>query len=55
MISVIISVKYGDNERSRLSGIRSRGNWFARMSSNIVKYHMLEAKKMNSDSEWMLN
>ena len=26
-------IKYGDNERSRLSGLGSRGNWFSRMSS----------------------
>ena len=54
-MSVIIPIKYGDNERSRLSGIGLRGNWFSRMSSKRVQYHVWEAKNMNSDSEWMLN
>ena len=36
MISVISSIQYGDNERSRMSGIGLRGNWFSRMSSKIV-------------------
>ena len=55
MISVIIPIIYGDNERSRFSGLGSRGNWFSRMSSNRVQCHVWEAKKMNIDSEWMLN
>ena len=55
MISVTIPIKYGDNERSRLSGIGSRGNWFSMMSSKRVKCNVLEAKNMNSDSEWILN
>ena len=48
-------IKYGDNERSRLSGIGSKGNWFSRMSSKRVQWHVWEAKNMNSDYEWMLN
>ena len=55
MISVIIPNKYGDNERNRLSGIGSRGNWFSMMSSKRVKYHVLEAKNMNSYFECMLH
>ena len=55
MISVINPMKYGDNERSRLSGIGSRGNWFSRMSSKRVQCHVWEAKNMNIDSECMLN
>ena len=55
MISVIILIKYGDNERSRLSGIGSRGNWFSKMSSKRVKYHVLEVKNMNSDFGCMLH
>ena len=55
MISAIIPIKCGYNERSRLSGIGSRGNWFSRMSSKRVKCHVLEEKNMNSDSELMLN
>ena len=43
------SIKYGDNEHSRLSGIISRGKWFLRMSSKRVQYHMWEAKNKNSD------
>ena len=37
MISAISPIQYGDNERSRLSGIGLRGNWFSRMSSKRVK------------------
>ena len=55
MISVISLIQYGDNERSRLSGIESRGNWFSRMFSKIVQCHVWEEKNTNSDSEWMLN
>ena len=55
MISVIIPIKYGDNERSRLNGIVSRGDQYSRWSSKRVKYHLLEAKNMYSDSEWVLN
>ena len=55
MISLIIPIKYGDNERSRLSGIESRGNWFSRISSKRVKYHVLKATNMNSDFECMLH
>ena len=55
MISVIIPIKYGDNERSRLSEIGLMWNWFSRMSSKKVKCHVKEAKNMNSNSEWMLN
>ena len=55
MISAMSPITHGDNERSRLSGIGSRGNWFSRMSSNRVHCHVWEAKNMNSDSEWMLN
>ena len=51
MISVIIPIKYGNNERSRFSGIGLRGNWFARMSSKKVQCHVWEAKNMNSDCE----
>ena len=40
MISVIIPIKYCDNERSRLSVIGLRGNWFSRMSSKRVQYHV---------------
>ena len=47
----ISPIKYGDNERSRLSGIGSRGNWFSRMSLNIVQWHVWEAKNMNSEYE----
>ena len=36
MIAVIIPIKYGDNERSILSGIGLRGHWFSRMSSKNV-------------------
>ena len=55
MISAISTIKYVDNQRSRLSGIGSRGNWFSRMSSKRVQFHVWEAKNMNSDSDWMLN
>ena len=55
MISAISPIQYGDNERSGLSGIESRGNWLSRMSSNRVHCHVWEAKNMNSDYEWMLN
>ena len=44
MNSVISPVKYGDNERSRLSGIGSKGNCFSRMSSNRVQCHVWEVK-----------
>ena len=53
MIYAISAIKYGYNERSRLSGIGSRG--ISRMSSNRVKCHVWEAKHMNSDYEWILN
>ena len=46
-------LRFCDNERSRLSGIGSRG--VSRMSSKIVQCHVLEAKHMNSDYEWILN
>ena len=49
MISVIIPIKYGDNERSRLSEIGLRGNWFSRISSNRVQCHVCGAKNMISD------
>ena len=55
MISVISPIKYGDNERSRLSGIESKVNWFSWMSSKRVQFHVWEAKNMNSYYEWMLN
>ena len=55
MISAISPIKYGDNERSRLSGIGSRGNWFLRMSAKRVQCHVWVTKNMNSDYEWMLN
>ena len=51
MISVIIPIKCGDNEQSRLSGLGSRGNWISRISSKRLQYHVWEAKHMNSDSE----
>ena len=51
MISVIIPIIYGDNKRSRLSGLGLRGNWFSNMSSKRVQYHVWEAKNMNSDSK----
>ena len=51
MISVIIPIKYGDTERSRLSGIGSRENWFSRISLKKVQCHVWEAKNMNRDSE----
>ena len=35
-VYAISPIKYDDNERSRLSGIGSRGNWFSRMSSKRV-------------------
>ena len=54
MMYAIIHIIYGYNERSRLSGIGSRGNWFTRMSSKRVQCHVWEAKNMNSDYEWML-
>ena len=52
MNSAISYITYGDNERSRLSGIGSKGNW---LSWNIVKCHVWETKNMISDYEWMLN
>ena len=55
MISAISPIQYGNNERSRLSGIGSRGNWFSRMSSKGIQCHVWETKNMNSDSDWMLN
>ena len=55
MISAISPITYGYNERSRLSVIGSRGNWFSSMSSKKVHCHVWEAKNMNSDSEWILN
>ena len=55
MISAISPIKYGDNERSRLSGIGLRWNWFSRMSSKREYCHVWEEKNMNSDYEWMLN
>ena len=55
MNSAISPIKYGDNERSRLSGIGSKGNWFSRISSKRVQCYVWEATNMNSDYEWMLN
>ena len=55
MISVIIPIKYDDNECSRLNGIGSRGVLFSRMASMRVKWHVLKAKNINSDSERKLN
>ena len=55
MNSAISPIKYGDNERSKFSGIGSNGNWFSRKSSKRVQCYVLEAKNMNSDYEWMLN
>ena len=55
MIYAISPIKYGNNGRSRLSGIGSRGNWFSRISSKRVQCHMWEAKHMNSDYECILN
>ena len=53
MIYAISPIKYGDNERRRLSGIGSRG--ISRMSSKRVQYHLWDAKHMNSDYEWILH
>ena len=55
MLSAIIPIKYGDNRRSRLSGIGLKGNSFSRMSSKRVQCHVWEDKNMNSDYEWMLS
>ena len=55
MMLAISLIKYIDNERSRLSGIGSRRNWFSIISSKRVQCHVWEAKNMNSDYEWMLN
>ena len=55
MNSATSPIKYGDNKRSRLSGIGSKGNWFSRISLKSVQCHMWEAKNMNSDFERMLN
>ena len=41
--SAIIQIKYGDNERSRLSGIGSRGNYFSRMSQR--EYNVISEKR----------
>ena len=46
MIYAISPIKYGDNERSILSGIVSRG--ISRMSSKRVQWHVWEAKHMKS-------
>ena len=54
MIYAIIPIKYGNNERSRLSGIGLRGNWFSLMLSKRVQCHVWEAKNKNSDYEWIL-
>ena len=44
MISVISPIKYGDNERIRLSGIGSSGELvFIRMSSERVQSRVWEA------------
>ena len=51
MNSAISPITYGDNERSRLSGIGSKGNWLSRMSSKRVQCHVWESKNMNSDYE----
>ena len=48
----ISPIKYGDNERNRLSGIGSKGNWF---SWKRLQCHVWEAKNMKSDYELMLN
>ena len=53
MIYTISPIKYGDNERSRLSGIGSGG--ISRISSKRVECHAWEAKHMNSDYELILN
>ena len=53
MIYEISPIKYRDNERSRLSGIGSRG--ISRMSSKRVQCHVWKATHMNSDYEWILN
>ena len=55
MIYATSPIKYGDNERSRLSRTGSRGNWFSRMSSKRVQGHMWEEKHVNSDYKWILN
>ena len=52
MITVINPIKYGDNERSILSGIGVRGKCLSRMSSKRVQCHVWEAKNMNIDSEF---
>ena len=43
-IDDISPIKHGDNERSKLSEIGSRENWFSRMLSEIVESHVWEAK-----------
>ena len=55
MISAISPIKRGNNERSILSRIGSRGNWFSRISSKKVQCQVWEAKNMNSHFEWMLH
>ena len=55
MISVIMTIQYGDNKQSRFGGIGIRDNWFSKMLSKRVQCHVWEVRNMNSDSEWMLN
>ena len=54
MNSAISPIKYGYNERSRLSGIESKGNLFLRISSKRVQW-VSEKHVKNSDYTWMLN
>ena len=42
MIYVISPIKYGDNERSRLSGIGSSGELFLKRSSERVQSNVWE-------------
>ena len=55
MISVINPIQYGDNERSRLSGIGSSGelvfNYVIRESIKLC----VGSVKMTNDSDWMIH
>ena len=55
MISVINPIQYGDNERSRLSGIGSSGELFFK---DVIRESIklcVGSVKMTNDSDWMIH
>ena len=55
MISVINPIQYGDNERSRLSGIGSSGELvFKDVTRESIKL-CVGSVKMTNDLDWMIH